>query len=113
MLLGKPTFQVPLSVLNVGAHISAFTGQLEVELNWEMKIKSHILFLTHVKPVVRPAAKLHLAVLVVEGEPGDVDLAGRLEDARWNVSAHSLARHNHIRVIRPIKSFVSTGKREL
>ena len=31
------TFQVPLSVLNIGAHISALTGQLEVQLKTSMK----------------------------------------------------------------------------
>ena len=30
--------------------------------------------------VVRPGAKLHLAVLLVEGEEGDVDAAGALVD---------------------------------
>ena len=34
---------------------------------------------TYIKAVVGPAAELHVAVLVVEGEPGDVDLAGRLD----------------------------------
>ena len=54
--------------------------------------------------------KVHL---VVEWEPGDVDLAGGLEDARWDVGAHALACNNHIRVIRSIESLVSTGKSEL
>lgn len=32
--------------------------------------------------VVRPGAKLHFAALLVEGEEGDVDGAGRLVDGR-------------------------------
>ena len=39
---------------------------------------------THLQPVVGPAAKLHLAVLVIKWEPGDVDLTGRLEDPYSN-----------------------------
>ena len=35
---------------------------------------------THLEPVVGPAAKLHLAVLVIKWEPGDVDLTRGLED---------------------------------
>ena len=46
-------------------------------------------FETHLESVIRPAAKLHVAVLVVEGEPSDVDLAGGLEDAGRNVGAHT------------------------
>ena len=41
------TFQVPFSVLNIGAHISALTGQLEVQLKWEMKIKSYLSSCSH------------------------------------------------------------------
>ena len=46
-------------------------------------------FEIHLKSVIRPAAKLHVAVLVVEGEPSDVDLAGGLEDAGRDVGAHT------------------------
>ena len=41
---------------------------------------------THLQPVVGPAAKLHLAVLVIKWEPGDVDLARGLEDPYSNHS---------------------------
>ena len=37
---------------------------------------------THLVAVVGPAAELHVAVLLVEGEPLDVDLAGGLVDGR-------------------------------
>ena len=46
-------------------------------------------FEIHLETVIRPAAKLHVAVLVVEGEPSDVDLAGGLEDAGRDVGAHT------------------------
>ena len=46
-------------------------------------------FETHLESVIRPAAKLHVAVLVVKGEPSDVDLAGGLEDAGGDVGAHA------------------------
>ena len=56
--------------------------------------------------VVGPAPELHLAVLVVEGEPGDVDLAGGLEDARGNVRAATVAGDNHIGGVSPVKALV-------
>ena len=86
-------------------------------------------FKTHLESVIRPAAKLHVAVLVVKGEPSDVDLAGGLEDAGGDVGAHTclsvcqvahgekplcvctshtLARNDHVCVVRPVKSLVST-----
>ena len=52
--------------------------------------------LSHLAPVVGPAAELHLAVLVVEGEPGDVYLAGGLEDAGRYVGAAPLTRQHHV-----------------
>ncbi len=41
-----------------------------------IKDDSQLYDLSHLPAVVGPAAELHLAVLVVEGKPGDVDLAG-------------------------------------
>ena len=96
--------------MNIGAHIPAFAGQLKVELNWRNE-KSFIIFeaATHIKPVIRPTSKLHLAVLVVEGEPGDVDLAGGHEDAGGDVGAQPLVRHHHISRVGPIKGFTRAG----
>lgn len=37
--------------------------------------------------VIRPRTKLHYALLVIEGEPGDVDLACRLENTGRNIKA--------------------------
>ena len=63
---------------------------------------------TYIKPVVGPAAELHVAVLIVEGEPGDVDLAGGLEDARRDVGAAPVARHHHVRRVRRVKCVTRT-----
>ena len=54
------------------------------------------LFHSYLEPVVGPAPELHLAALVVEGEPGDVDLAGGLEHAGWDVFTETRARHHHV-----------------
>jgi hypothetical protein len=67
----------------------------------------------HLAPVVGPAAKLHLAVLVVEGEPGDVDLAGGLEDAGRDVGAAPLARQHHVRRVGPVKSLIGTKRNKI
>ena len=69
--------------------------------------------MSHLKPVIRPTSKLHLAVLVVEGEPGDVDLAGGHEDAGRDVGTLSLRGHHHICWIGPIKCFAGTEERKL
>ena len=59
----------------------------------------------YLESVVGPAPKLHLTVLVIEREPGDVNFTGGHEDARWDVGAAPAARHHHIRGVRPIKCF--------
>lgn len=56
--------------------------------------------------IISPAAKLHLATLVVEGKPGNVDLAGTLEDARWHVQARAVVAHHHVRRICAVEAFV-------
>ena len=53
----------------------------------------------HLESVVRPAAELHLAVLVVEGEPGDVDGTGGLEDPRRDVGAEARTGHYHVGLV--------------
>ena len=69
--------------------------------------------ITHIEPVVRPAAELHLAVLVVEGEPGDVDLACGHEDARRDVGAEALVGHHHVRRICPVKRLTGAAMRSI
>ena len=68
-----------------------------------------LLCCSHLAPVVGPAAELHLAVLVVEGEPGDVYLAGGLEDAGRYVGAAPRTRQHHIGRVRAVKGFVGTA----
>ncbi len=72
------------------------------------------MILSHLPAVVGPAAKFHLAVLVVEGEPGDVDLAGGLEDAGRYVGAAPLTRQHHVRRVRAVKRLVrAEGERKM
>ena len=62
----------------------------------------------YLEAVVGPTAELHLAVLVVEGEPGDVDGAGGLEHAGGDVGAQTLARHHHVGRVRRVEGFTRT-----
>ncbi len=63
----------------------------------------------YLEPVVRPAAELHLAVLVVEGEPRDVDLARGLEDAGRDVGAVAGVVHHHVHRVRAVESLVGAA----
>ena len=67
----------------------------------------------HLAAVIGPAAELHLAVLVVEGEPGDVDLAGGLEDAGRDVGAAPLARQHHVCRVGPVKSLIGAERDDI
>ena len=60
----------------------------------------------YLKSVVRPAAKFHLALLVVEWEPGDIDLACAFKDTRWDVETTSVISHHHIGWICSIEALV-------
>ena len=60
----------------------------------------------HLPARVRPGAELEVALLVVKGEPGDVNLAGGLEEAGGHVEATAVTAHNHIRLVSPIKLLV-------
>ena len=64
---------------------------------------------SYVKSVVGPAPELQLAVLVIEGEPGDVYLAGGLEDARGYVGAAAPVSHHHVGGEGPVKLLVSAA----
>ena len=57
----------------------------------------------HLEPVVGPAAELHLAALIIEGEPGDVDGAWGLEDAWGDVGAEACASNHHIGLVGRVK----------
>lgn len=67
---------------------------------------------THLKAVVRPRAELHLAALVVEREPGDVDLAGGLEDAGRHVQAGAIVPDDHVGRVGTVEALVGTEKEQ-
>ena len=62
----------------------------------------------HLEPIVSPAAELHLAVLVVEGEPGDVDGARGEEDAGGDVGAEAVGGDHHVGWVGSVKSLAGT-----
>ena len=66
--------------------------------------------ITYFVAIVGPAAKLHVAVLVVEWEPSDVDLAGGLEDARRDVGQHPSVPDHNLDWISAVKCFVGAAK---
>ena len=70
---------------------------------------SYLILIPHLEPIVGPAAELHITVLVVEGEPGDVYLAGGLEDAGRDVGAAPPVRHHHVGRVGPVKLLVSAA----
>lgn len=64
---------------------------------------------THLKAIVGPGAKLHLATLIVEGEPGDVDFARGLEDAGRHVEAAAIVTHHHVGGIGAVEALVGAA----
>ena len=68
------------------------------------------LMLPCLEAIVCPATKLHVAVLIVEREPRDVDLAGRLEDTGRDVSASAGVVYHHIHRVRPVKGLVGAER---
>lgn len=66
------------------------------------------IWLTYLKTVIRPRAKLHLTALIVEREPRDVDLACRLENTGRYVQATAVIPHHHVRRVRSVESLVGT-----
>ena len=76
----KRTEQGPLPVGNEAADVAGVLLEHEVDL----------------EPVVGPAPELHLAVLVVEGEPGDVDGTAGLEYPGRDVLTEARAGHHHV-----------------
>ena len=64
------------------------------------------------EPVISPASELHLTVLVVEGEPGDVDGAGGEEDAGGDVGAEAVGGYHHIRWVGSVKSLAGANKKQ-
>jgi hypothetical protein len=64
---------------------------------------------SYLPPGVSPGSELQIAQLIVEGKPGDVDLAGALEDPRGDVQALPVIGNDDIRLKRSIELFVSTS----
>ena len=60
---------------------------------------------SNLESVVCPGSKLHVAVLVIKREPGDVYGTGGHEDARGNVGADTFTGHHYIGGICRIKRF--------
>lgn len=95
-LPGDPE-EVPLPVRYEAAYVAAaLVLQLQVQL----------------QPVVRPTAELHLALLVVEREPRDVDLAGALEDTRRHVHAAAVVPHHHVGGVRPVEPLIRAAQQK-
>ena len=62
--------------------------------------------------VVGPAAEFHLALLVVEREPSDVNLASTLEDAGRDVGAATVVADDGVGLESVVESFVGTALRD-
>ena len=65
----------------------------------------------YLKPIVGPAPKLHIAVLIIEGEPRDINLAGGFKNSRRYLYAGSVFAHHYVDWVRPVESFVSTNSK--
>lgn len=63
-------------------------------------------FSSYLISIISPAAELHFAALVVEREPGDVDLAGAFEDARRHVQARAVVPYYHVGRVCAVETFV-------
>ena len=64
--------------------------------------------MAYFEAIVGPGAKLKFTMLIIEGEPRDVNLARALEDARGNVQHGASRRGNDVGLERSIKSLVGT-----
>ena len=63
---------------------------------------------TYLESVVGPRSEFQLALLIIEREPGDVDLAGAAEDAGRDVIAAAVAAHHHVRLVRAVEFLIGT-----
>lgn len=62
------------------------------------------------KSIVCPTAEFQFAFLVVEWEPGDVNLASTFEDPWRLVVAAAVIADDYVRLVRTVEFFVSTGQ---
>lgn len=60
--------------------------------------------------VICPATELHVTMLIIEGEPGNVYLARALEDARRHVQAATVMMDHNVCMVRPVETLVGTIK---
>ena len=67
---------------------------------------------THFEAIISPGSKLEFAVLIIEGEPCDVNLTRALEDPRWNVEHTSVSVCHNVGLERAIEPLVSTEKEQ-
>jgi hypothetical protein len=65
----------------------------------------------YLPPWIGPGSELQIAQLVVEREPGDVDLAGALEDPRRDVKALPVIRNDDICLKGTVKLLIRTVTR--
>ena len=61
----------------------------------------------YLKSIVGPASKLHITILVIEGEPSDINLTGGFEYSRRNISTPSLVGHHDVSWESSIKLLIS------
>ena len=67
---------------------------------------------TNHESVVGPASELHGAVLIVEREPGDIDLTRALEDPWRDQFAAAVVAHYDVRLVRVVETLVGTEKHQ-
>ena len=64
----------------------------------------------YLESIVGPASKLHITILVIEGEPSNVNLTSGFEYSRRNISTPALVGHHHVGGESSIKLLISAGK---
>ena len=66
---------------------------------------------TDLKSVISPASKFHSAVLVIEREPGNINLASTLEDARWDYMAGTIMSYHNVSLVGVVETLMGTVKK--
>lgn len=61
---------------------------------------------SNLESIVGPAAEFHFATLVIEREPGDVNLTGGLEDARRHVQARAVVAYHNVGLVGAVETLV-------
>ena len=61
----------------------------------------------YLKSIVGPASELHITILIIEGEPGNVNLTSGFEYSRRNISTPTLVGHHHVGWESSIKLLIS------